>query len=302
MVVISIGFYGVKGGGWVLLTGGGSEVQGPDSTGLTDRNHMALALVMTLPLINYLRQQSENVWVRRALLAAAALHVFAIVGTYSRGGLLALAATLGMMFIRARGKLWMLLFAMLAAPAAFYFMPETWWERMASIQDYQEDVSAQSRLDIWRVCLQIGLSSIFGGGFLANAYSNIVWQYDPTVAPRAAHSIFMEVLAEQGVIGLAIWSAMMVVGVLNARWLVRAARARPNLAWASDLGRMSQASLVGYFVAGAFLSLGYWIQELLLLVILCGARRLVTAELRASRKTAPATGLLGIPTPSAVAR
>jgi probable O-glycosylation ligase (exosortase A-associated) len=207
-----------------------------------------------------------------------------------------------MMFIRARGKLWMLLFAMLAAPAAFYFMPEEWWERMSSISDYEDDDSAQGRLSIWRVCLQIGLSSIFGGGFLANVYGNVVWQYDPTVAPRAAHSIFMEVLAEQGVIGLAIWSALMVIGVLNARWLVKVAKARPELAWISDLGRMSQASLVGYFVAGAFLSLGYWIQELLLLVILCGARRLVTAELRASKKPAPATGLLGIPTPSAMAR
>src|SRR5262249_15890302 len=91
--------------------------------------------------------------------------------------------------------------------------------------------------------------------------------------------------------------ALMLVGVLNARWLVRAAKGRPELAWVSDLGRMSQASLVGYFVAGAFLSLGYWIQELLLLVILCGAPRLVTAEPRASRKPATAPPLLGIPVP-----
>ncbi|MBL8836793.1 MAG: putative O-glycosylation ligase, exosortase A system-associated [Alphaproteobacteria bacterium] len=280
MLVISIGFYGVKGGLFTVLTGGRFDVQGPEATGIEDRNHLALALSITLPLIYYLRQQSEHVWVRLGLAVAFAMHVFAIVGTYSRGGLLALAAALGMIFLRSRAKLAPILLVALATPAALFFMPDRWWDRMASITAYEEDGSATGRLTIWRVCFQIGLSSIFGGGFVANQYGYIVDRFDPTVAPRAAHSIFLEVFAEQGPIGFAIWAMTLVVGFYNASWLVRAGKRKPDWGWASELGRSTQAALVAYLVGGAFLSLGYWIQVLLLLAAISAARGILAADLR----------------------
>lgn len=285
MIVISVGYYGFKGGLFTVLTGGQFEVIGPAASGIEDRNHLALALAITLPLIFYLHQQSENAWVRRGLVMAMALDVFAIVGTYSRGGLVALAAVLGVMFMRSRAKFAMAAFVVLATPAAFYFMPEEWWERMASIREYEEDNSAQGRLTIWRVCFQIGLSSIFGGGFVANIYGHVVSRFDPTVAPRAAHSIYFEVFAEHGVIGFAIWTLIMIVGLANARWLVRASRRRPDLAWASDFGRMAQAAMAAFLVGGAFLSLGYWIQTFLILAVLAASCRLVRSVLRDADQT-----------------
>ena len=105
----------------------------------------------------------------------------------------------------------------------------------------------------------------------------------------------MEVFAEQGPIGLAIWAALMLVGLLNARWLTKVAKGRQQLLWATDLGRMSQAFLVAYFVGGAFLSLGYWIQTFILLVVLSGARRLITAELRQDEKAKAADARKPVP-------
>ncbi len=280
MLVITIGFYGVKGGLFTLMTGGRYDVQGPEATGIEDRNHLALALAITLPLIYYLRQQSEHYWVRLGLAVAFALHVFAIVGTYSRGGLLALGAVFGMMFLRSRAKLGPILLIAAAAPAALFFMPDQWWERMASIGSYEEDSSATGRLSIWRVCFQIGISSVFGGGFVANVYGHIVDRFDPSVTPRAAHSIYFEVFAEQGVLGFTIWALTLVVGFLNASWLARVGKRRADWGWVTELGRSTQVSLIAYLVGGAFLSLGYWIQVLLILVTLSATRGMLTVELR----------------------
>src|SRR5262249_33109099 len=54
VVAASIGYYGVKGGGFSLLTAGAYRVVGPPDTFIEDNNALALALVMVLPLMLYL--------------------------------------------------------------------------------------------------------------------------------------------------------------------------------------------------------------------------------------------------------
>lgn len=286
VIALSVGYFGAKGGAFVLVSGGGDIVYATGATGLGDRNQLALALAMTIPLLNYLRLQSDNVWIRRGLMLSMALTSFAIVGTYSRGGMLGLVATGAFVAFRSRAKLATGLAMAVAIPAAFAFMPAEWWSRMSSIGDYETDASADGRLTIWRACIEIGLSGILGGGFNANEYGFVVAQYAPGVAPRAAHSIFFEVFAEQGVIGFSIWCVIMVIGWSGAGKLARLGSRVPDLVWASDFGRMAQASLVGYFVSGAFLSFGYWTQTFLLLTTIDAVRRIVLAEQRRYRSSA----------------
>src|ERR1700742_1382910 len=93
MVVLSIGFYGIKGGGFTLLTGGRNHVFGPDDSMIYDNNNLGLALVMVLPLINYLRITTQRGWVRLGLLAMMGLTLVAVIGTYSRGAFFALGVS-----------------------------------------------------------------------------------------------------------------------------------------------------------------------------------------------------------------
>jgi probable O-glycosylation ligase (exosortase A-associated) len=85
VLVLSVGYYGVKGGGFTLATGGLYTVLGPDHSMLGDNNQLAVGLAMTIPLINYLRLNSENRLIRMGLVLAAALCLIAIIGSYSRG-------------------------------------------------------------------------------------------------------------------------------------------------------------------------------------------------------------------------
>jgi len=275
IIALSIGYFGAKGGAFVLATGGNYVVFGTAAGNLADQNQLALALAMVLPLLNYLRLHSADPWVRRGLLIAMVLSVFAIVGTYSRGGLIGLAVVGSFMMVRSRAKVLTFVIVALAIALAVTFMPQQWWDRMATISEYEQDGSAVGRLTIWRVCLEIGLSRFVGGGFSANEFAAVVLQIDPSVTPRAAHSIYMEVFAEQGVTGFLIWAALMASAWFSAWRLARAARRRPELQWAGDLGRMLQASMAAYFAAGAFLSFGYWAGAYLFLATAVAARAVV---------------------------
>lgn len=58
-MVISIGFYGVRGGLFTVITGGNYRIFGPPSSMIGDNNHLAVALLVALPLMNFLRLHSR---------------------------------------------------------------------------------------------------------------------------------------------------------------------------------------------------------------------------------------------------
>jgi hypothetical protein len=69
------------------------------------------------------------------------------------------------------------------------------------------------------------------------------------------HSIYFEVLGEHGYVGLAIFVALLGAAFLTASKTIFMTRRHAELRWAADLARMLQVSLIGYAIAGAFLTL-----------------------------------------------
>jgi len=60
VIALSIGFYGVKGGIFTLLTGGAFAVRGPSGTFIDGNNEIGLALAMTVPLLFSLSRHGPN--------------------------------------------------------------------------------------------------------------------------------------------------------------------------------------------------------------------------------------------------
>src|ERR1039458_421658 len=54
ILAISIGYYGFKGGIFTIVNGGHNMVLGPADSMIADNNNLAAAMVMLLPLLNYL--------------------------------------------------------------------------------------------------------------------------------------------------------------------------------------------------------------------------------------------------------
>ena len=256
MIVISLGYYGVKGGVFTVLTGGNFRVWGPGGF-VEGNNELALALVMLLPYVMYIYQQAGVRWVRWAALGTLLLLPFTILGSHSRGALLGLGAMGLFLWTKSERKVVGGIVLVALSALALGFMPEHWWARMETIQDYQQDNSAQGRINAWWAAFNVARANIFGGGFMI--YTAEIWaRYAPNPGVNAAHSIYFQVLGEHGFIGLFLFLGIGASTWLTCRKLRRASLEDPDLKWAAHLGAMTQVSMVGYAVGGAFLSLAYF--------------------------------------------
>ncbi|MES1936611.1 putative O-glycosylation ligase, exosortase A system-associated [Salinisphaera hydrothermalis] len=271
-IVASFGFWGFKGGLFTLLTGGNYHVMGPESSFFTDNNIFALIMCMTLPLMRYVQLQVQHRWLRLGLWLLMGLTAVSIVGTYSRGGLLALAVTATMLIWKSRRRAMLILVAPVAALALASFMPPQYFHRMHTIDKYHQDASAQGRIESWKFATHVALAHpLVGGGMEVWSSHNMWRRYGPegAVPGRAIHSIFFEVLGEQGFVGLALFLGLLVAGYLGLGGVRRRARAGPADAWwLADLASMMQVSLVGYAAAGSLLPTPYidFLYQLLALV------------------------------------
>ena len=257
IAVFSLGFYGVKGGIFTIATAGSYKVWGPGGF-VAGNNEIALATVMIIPLMRYLHMQLKNVWARRAMVAAMALSAVTVLGTYSRGAFLAIGAMALFLWVKGSQKFAWGLTLIVVGVAALSFMPEQWWERMGTIQTYDQDDSALGRINAWWNAVNLAKDRVFGGGFMIY-YPDVFARYAPNPEDvHAAHSIYFQVLGEHGFIGLALFLLVGITTWHTAGRLVAAGKRSAEDRWAGELGAMVQVSMVGYAVGGAFLSLAYF--------------------------------------------
>jgi probable O-glycosylation ligase (exosortase A-associated) len=258
VIALSIGYYGVKGGIFTLTTGGGFRVQGPLGTFIGGNNEIGLALCMTIPLLYYLGQQAKRIAIRNAMLGAVLLTVVAALGTQSRGALLGLAVTGTIFWLKSRRKIQIGLLIAFAILVIVPFMPETWSARMQTIENYQQDTSAMSRIAAWKMAINLASNRLTGGGF-ESFQAATFRQYAPEEKLGAdAHSIYFEVLGEHGWPGLAIFLVLIAFTWFSASQVRRKCKKLPDLRWLGDLMAMTQVSLAAYLATGAFLGMAYF--------------------------------------------
>lgn len=242
---------------------------------------MAVATIMTIPLLYYLYLQSTKRWLRWGLLASMVICGFSALGSHSRGALLAGSAMLAFFWLKSRNKLIIGLALALLVPVAIGFMPGKWETRMESIQNYEADRSAMGRINAWTMALNLAADRpLVGGGF--EIYNRSVFaRYAPD--PNnvlVAHSIYFQMLGEHGYVGLALFLLLWALVWRDTSWIKKQSRSRDGLRWASDLASMIQVSLVAYAVGGAFLQLAYYDVPYYLLVAVVLTRILVENEIK----------------------
>jgi probable O-glycosylation ligase (exosortase A-associated) len=258
-MVLSLMYYGVKGGLFTLMTGGHFSVVGPEASTIGDNNQLALAILMAIPLVNYVRLHSATLWVRQAALAAMILSMISVLGSYSRGAFIALAGLLVVAWFRAKHKwLYPLLAAAVVIPA-YNFMPEKYVARISTIQDAQSDGSFQGRVTAWRVAWGYARDHFpFGAGFSGPELPQIFDRYAPGADTHAAHSIYFQVLGDNGWVGLLIYLAILFLCFWNSFQLRKATKRVAEMAWIYDLVGMLQLTLFTFCVGGAALSFAYY--------------------------------------------
>jgi putative inorganic carbon (HCO3(-)) transporter len=281
-LVISLGYYGVKGGIFTLSSGGQYKVWGPTSTFIEGNNEVALALIMVIPLMHYLQMMSQKKWVRHGFTASMLLCALASLGSYSRGALLAIIAMGVFLWLKSNKKLQLGLLILLAVPVAVIFMPEKWGERMDTIGTYKEDRSAMGRINAWRMAVNLANDRpLVGGGF--EIYDPQTFQrYAPIPTDvHAAHSIYFQALGEHGYVGLALYLLLGLLTWRTGTWIIRNTANKSELKWAFSLATMLQVGLIGFAVGGAFLSLLYFDVPYYMMIAMVVTRVIVEKELKA---------------------
>lgn len=258
VMALSLGFYGLKGGIFTLASGGNHRVVGPAGTYISDNNTLALGLIVAVPLIWYLQQHPLKSWFRIGFIGLALLTVIAIVGSYSRGALLGGSAMLLFLWLKSRQKFLTGSAIATVVLIAASFMPEQWFERMDTIENYQEDASAMGRINGWHFAINVAKDNVMGGGF--NAFTPKMFEiYAPVPTDyHVAHSIYFQVLGDHGFVGLALFLLLMFLVWRTGARVKKFCTEKPDLKWAADLATMCQVSIIGYAVAGAFLSMPYY--------------------------------------------
>jgi probable O-glycosylation ligase (exosortase A-associated) len=286
---LSLGFYGFKGGLFTILTGGGQRVWGPPGGFIEGNNEVGLALVMVIPMMNYLREVTTRRWARISLAALMLFTAVAVLGTQSRGAFLAISAMGLVLWLRSKEKAKAAIAIGVIGLVLTQFMPASWEARMQTIGAYNQDGSAMGRINAWQMATHLANDRFLGGGFYIYT-PEIFARYAPVPDDlHAAHSIYFQILGEHGYVGLILF---LLVGFFSYRTAIRIrreTRRREDLRWLYQLAGMMQVSMIGYAVGGAFLSLAYFDLPYNVLVILVACERWLREHDLASR-SAEATG------------
>ncbi|HEY6571928.1 MAG TPA: putative O-glycosylation ligase, exosortase A system-associated, partial [Candidatus Eisenbacteria bacterium] len=252
VISLSVGFFGVKGGIFSLRYGGESRIYGPPGSFLEDNNDLALATVMVLPILFYLARDESRKWLRWVLRGAGVLSIISVVFTYSRGGFVGLAAITGWALLKSKKKFLAAIVLILAAGVGFVLVPQQWVDRMTTIGD-MGDESALGRINAWKFAYNLASTRVLAGGF-DTFTPDLFLRYAPDPTDfHAAHSIYFEMLGEQGFIGLGLFLTIIASTIFTLQGISRRYKRWPALRWAADYADMIQIALIGYVTSGAFL-------------------------------------------------
>jgi len=286
-MVLCAGTLIITGGIKTLASGGGYGVLVllvDNNSGLYEGSIISTVAICIIPLILWLAHHGTIFppdW--RVKLFAYALIFSALlipIGTQARTGLICIGvwAVLQLRFVRYR-----LLYGGLAVAIGLLsipLLPQSFTERMGTIENYQADQSASTRLAVWQWTLGYVKQHPFGGGFDVYRINKLTyelsevditqyeeWGIDPDDVDarlvedesRAFHSSYFEMLGEQGYPGLILWLIIHVGGLWRMELLRRryAKSEKQSEQWVAPLAIALQHGHVIYLVGALFVGIAY---------------------------------------------
>jgi O-antigen ligase len=281
-----------------------------DNSGIYESSTLATVSIALIPLIAWFTRYGTIFRPSWLVTAFASLLIFACltvpIGTEARTGLVCIAV-LGVLLLRyvKRRVLFISAGAVLAL-AALPFLPQSYFERMATIAQPGGDESASTRVAVWQWTLDYAAENPTGGGF--DAYRGNSFTYEMPVSEktetttkieyqqitdegRAYHSAIFELLGEQGYPGLAIWLLLQALGVwqmerVRRRWKDASEEAE---AWIAPMAAALQLASLVYLTGALFQGIGYQPVMLMIIGLQIGlhnyARRIESVRDRLDRST-----------------
>lgn len=268
-----------------------------------DANEFATLIVMCLPLVVYFAFRPGPAWRRVAAIASGAALTVGFVWSGSRGGFLALLATGGYLLLRYRGiRSHVRMGAGIVITLAFFAAAsDTYWDKMRTILapggDYNI-TAAQGRVQVWKrglgYMLDHPILGVGAGNFpvAEGTISPLVKSARPNQGVKwsVSHNSFIQVGAELGLPGLAIFLGILGTAFAELRTVGRIGARHPGAARPPPEAQLAQAltgSLIAYVIGGFFLSLAYRDLLFVLLALIAGLWKAAAMAGALARPTLP---------------
>ncbi len=280
-MVLAAGAIVIAGGIKTIFSGGGYGALAlfvSDNTGLYEGSTLSTVAVAIIPLIAWLARHGTIFGQGRMVTLFALALGFACclipIGTQARTGLLCLALLAVLSLRTVKRRVLYLALMGLAGLAAIPFLPESYTQRMSTIENHAADQSASTRLAVWQWTLDYVAEHPFGGGFeayrgnrlamtlteVSSAGNHVsVTQTQVVDAGRAYHSAYFEMLGEQGWPGLLLWLAIHAGGLVQLELLRRRLRRSDAPADRADaaLATALQNGHCVYLLGSVFIGIAY---------------------------------------------
>jgi probable O-glycosylation ligase (exosortase A-associated) len=222
--------------------------------------------LMTVPILLYLRKHGLIVprtrWTRLAYIGLAVTAVAAAMGTYERTGLVGMGVVGLGLWVRSRRKILWGALGIAGALTIASLTSNAYSSRISTIQDYKTEGSAYARILVWKWTLGYVAKHPAGGGFNAYRIDVIDLPVGEDGKPEirrgvAFHSVYFEVLGEQGWPGLALFLSIIAWTVFGQHRVMRMARGVPEAEWAADMAAALQLAMATLLACGAFIGIAF---------------------------------------------
>ncbi|OAI20518.1 putative O-glycosylation ligase, exosortase A system-associated [Methylomonas lenta] len=245
----SFGFIAFKGGLFALATGFSYRVWGPPATQFEGNNEFAVATIIIIPFLILFRSETPNKLLKNFLLFAIPVCIASAISSWSRGALLALIGSGMYMLSKSKHKILLVPLIFIGVFILIPYLPQEWFSRMDTINTYEEDESAMTRIEAWTDGWNYAKQHpLIGAGFDG-------WIY---VTQRDWHSAYVEIFSEHGFIAFGIWLSMLLGSFISLIRLPMKTSIYPELAWVTNYSTTLKASLLAYMIGSAFLGISYW--------------------------------------------
>jgi probable O-glycosylation ligase (exosortase A-associated) len=261
----NIFFEGLK----FLATGGSYKIIGIPNSMMTDNNLFALGILMALPLYLYVIPQVRHKYLKLGFTGLAGLSGVCVIGSFSRGGFIGLVIVTWLIFIKSKQKIVFIIFAIVFASSAIYVASDKWNERIQTIENADQDSSFLGRVTSWKLATLAAIDNpILGVGQDSLQHLHVwhLYYYDiekfdfitkkntPQNVPKAAHSIYFQVLGDAGFVGLLLFLLILFKSFFLSRKLAR----KGKLDWIKSLAKAINTILIVFMASGGLLSLAYY--------------------------------------------
>ena len=235
--------------------------------GIGDPNQLAAALLPALGIVLFLLTVRHGRRMQLLLLGSGAVCAFAIFATESRGGLVGLAVMLAAALVFAgRARAYVIVVSLaLSGMAAVYFTLVAAPTALARVTAFSAG-GGSGRTDLWSVATRVAEDHpLFGVGIgnftvVENRYAFGTFdlpRFDlVSNTPTVVHNMYLNVLAEIGVIGLGLLAIMIAAAFVAAVKGVHEFERADNVEM-EMLGRGLVIGVVGLLAADIFLSAQY---------------------------------------------